>query len=323
MRILKFLLSSAIVIALVVAVVGLIAREALLIWATSKVSSSLSELHALSKNSGDYNRQCRLKGSPSTTKAVTGLQLRFTSPTEYVTEVICEQFPLDPIQIRSEKLPFFVHKNAGSSGIIWGKDLSGVEIEIVGRRKVVQVNNEDIEVVAAPAGAANPIGVSPQSTCDGYGYMCCQSDIQQGTGGTNNQVTDCPKSCFAACVARPVVLSFSSDPFPDPVSHVAQLQSGESMTFSYVVSAGDQSLNVGQTQTNQELSQSQKQPALQVVIEYGDGQRDTASKITGQFTHVYSCSSNNCNFFPHLSAKDGQGVASADTPLTSLSIVVR
>src|SRR5258708_13171306 len=118
MRILKFLFGSLIAIGLVTAVVALAAREVLLLLATSKVQSSLSQLQFYSKNPLNYNVQCKEKGSLNTFTPIQNFQLRFTDSTTYVTEVICDQFPMDPIVIEKQSLPPFVQKAPAIAGIV-------------------------------------------------------------------------------------------------------------------------------------------------------------------------------------------------------------
>lgn len=301
MRIISFLLTSLVLFA-VVAVVGAFAvREALLIWATSMVQSSVTTLQVYAKNPKPYTNMCRQKGSVLTEEAVQRFQLRFTSPTTFATEVICNQFPLDPITLQQSTLPMFVQKDPGSGGLIWGTDRSGVVLSIFGRKTAVIVDNKDITTAAGNVSLGN---VTPQTTCSGYGYVCCQSETVQGMGQSYGQVIDCPQTCFESCVPRPVVLSFVSDPYPE-AGRTVTIHAGESVTFSYVIS----------------LPPGDKEPA-QVTIEYGDGQRDQLAGINNQTSHTYACANSRCQFTAHASVEDAKGLKSADTPITTLNIVV-
>jgi hypothetical protein len=302
MRILKFLMSSFLVIGVLVIGVFLIGREILLLWGTSSVRSSLTELQSISRNATEYVRLCRQKGTPEDQVAIARLQLRFLSDTEYVSEVLCNQFLLDPIVIRSQKLPLLVNKVAGSSGILWGTDRSGIALEVLGRKRSVIVDNK--QIIGAPGNAA--LGFSPESSCQGYGYQCCQAETTSGVGSSYAQVNDCPKSCFSACVPRPVILSFTTDPFADAQTRTVSITSGENVTFSYVASYD-----------------ADKKVTPTIRIDYGDGQTDQKANLSGIFEHQYSCTQRTCSFQAHISAVLPKGTLSADTQLTKITISVR
>lgn len=61
MRILSFLFTSLLIIAIVVGGGGLLAREGLMILGSSTVRSSLTILHQLSRDNLQFARQCREK----------------------------------------------------------------------------------------------------------------------------------------------------------------------------------------------------------------------------------------------------------------------
>jgi hypothetical protein len=303
MRILKFLFSSVLVIGILMVVSGLIAREVLLLWGTSTVRSSLTELQSISRNATEYVRLCRQKGTPAEVVAIERLQLRFISPTEYVTEVLCNQFLLDPIVVRRQSLPPFVQKKAGSSGIVWGDDRTGVTLEVMGRRGSVIVENRQISGAAGNVALGQP---GPQTSCQGFGYFCCQTETFSGVGDSYSQVNDCPKSCYAQCIARPVILSFTTDPLFDAQTRSLTIGTNESVTFSYVTSYDGGGKN---------------RPSI--IIDYGDGTTENRAALTGDFAHTYTCKTNLCVFEAHISAKLPGNIVSADTPLTKITINVK
>src|SRR5258708_13732924 len=134
--------------------------------------------------------------------------------------------------------------------------------------------------------------------------MCCQSETQQGVGMVNDQVNDCPRSCYSSCQSRPVALSFTSDPFFDQTTRTVSIQKGEPIAFSFVVSAPQKLVPT-------------------ITVEYGDGQHDTTTEFTGQVSHTYACQSASCTFVSTLMIQDVAGIQSVVTPLTQIKVVVQ
>jgi hypothetical protein len=304
MRVLRFLFSSVVVIGICVAVFALGAREVLLYVGVSKIKSSLSVLHRVSRDNLQFARQCREKGGVSiSADTIGGLQLRFLNSREYVLEVVCAQFQSDPIIIIKESLPFLVKKNSGSSGIIWGKDRSAVELNVFGRKSIVGVENEEIKDYAA---GSISLGISPATSCEGYGFMCCQAETFSGVGQSFSGVTDCPRGCFTKCLPRPIILSLATDPFPDDRTRTVFALAGQPITFSYVAS----------------YDVLDKRDTVTVTIDFGDGQQENFDRLNSRTTHQYTCPQGTCSFNVKISAKTSSGVESAVTATTHLTVQV-
>jgi hypothetical protein len=301
MRIIKFLLTSFVLMLILAGASFLIAREVLLFWGSLKINNTLSSLLYVQHNQASYIKQCKLKGNTSNTKVLSRLQLRFVSPQKYVSEIICDQFPNDPIVLSQESLPPFVQKAVGYSGVIWGTNPSGVVLELWGRQTNTGVINEEIK----SSSVYKPSQLQPQTSCGGYGQICCQIDTQKGVGQVNSQANDCPENCFTSCQERPVVLSFTTDPFFDEQSRLLQIVPDTAVTFAYVASS------------------TQKQAPL-VTINFGDGTDSTATStgLTGQFSHTYTCGNGDCTFTAHLNVQDQLGVDSASTRVANIIINV-
>jgi len=297
MRIISFLITSIIILAVLLVGGGLLARESLMVLGTSSVRSSLTILHQLSRDNLQFARQCREKGGNNSDVAtIGGLQLRFLDNRNYVIEVICNQFQSDPIVIERYSLPMFVTKSPGSSGIIWGNDRSAVQIESFGRKEVLGVEGEEVKSYAA---GSVDLGITPISTCAGYGHQCCQQETTAGQGLPFTGVVDCPKNCYSACQPRPIFLSLNTDPFMDELSRITDAKAGEPMTFSYVASF------------------DVKTP-ITITIDFGDGQQETFSTLTGKASHQYACLTASCTYQVKLSAKAANNIEAAQTPIMSM-----
>lgn len=300
MRILSFFIKALIGISLVIGVGFLITREVLLLIGENQVKTSLSQLRYISKNSTDYARQCRQKGVEPGQPTIAAYQLRFLSDTEYVTEVICNQFQHDPILVEQKTLPTPVKKLPLSSGIIWGDNLSGIGIDVWGRKRAILVENQAIFYESVTD--KTNYGLSPTSTCVSFGFSCCITDLAQGQGSQYTGVTDCPQTCYSSCRLRPVVLSFATDPYIDPQTKTTTVTPGQGVAFSYVI---DDQKTLGNT----------------VQIDYGDGAQDQSSDLSGNFEHTYTCQ-DSCTFTAYLRVTTADGLSAADTQVNQIQIKV-
>ena len=302
MRVVSFLITSLLILVVLTAGIGLFAREALLLAGGSSIRSGLTILHRLSRDNLQYARQCREKGGVTADIATIGaVQLRFINNREYVIEVICSQFQSDPILVERYSLPPFVAKTPGSSGIIWGNDRSAVELEVFQRKQIIGVENEEIKTFAG--GSVN-LGLTPVSSCAGYGYKCCQPETESGSGQPYGRASDCPKTCFNSCQPRPIFLSLNSDPFFDEITRTVTVAPGEPVTFSYVA------------------SYEQKEPVT-ILLDFGDGEQQTFTTLSGKAAHQYSCPNGGCTYTVKLSAKAANGIEAAQTPIMQLKVSVQ
>lgn len=294
MRIIRFLLLSLGVLLIVSGLSFLLTREILLQWGVSQVQSSLSQLRQVSKNAGKYIQDCQKKGVIDPNKpAISSLHIRFTSDSDYVLEAVCAQFSLEPLVISQAKLPPFVNKVPGQSGIIWGEDLSGIRLAIWGRSRTVAVENLSVE---EPSNGQE-LGEGPVTTCSGYGMQCCPLDSSLGEGDQIVTATDCPKSCYSRCQTRPQVLSFASQPFFDVETRQLKIAPGDSVDLISVVEwAGE--------------------PGV-ITLDFGDGEQIQTTESRDAHSHTYRCFQAVCTYTARVSVKNGAGLESASLRTSS------
>lgn len=302
MRILSFLVKAVLIIAILLGIGFLTMREVLLIVGENQVKTSLSKLKYISKNSTDYARICRQKGVEPGQPTIAAYQLRFLSDTEYVTEVICNQFQNDPIQVEQQTLPMSVKKLPLSSGIIWGDDLSGIGIEVWGRRRAIIVENQ--VVLYEPVNEKTNYGISPTASCASFGFSCCVNDISQGVGAQYTGVTDCPQTCYSACQPRPVVLAFTTDPYIDPQTKTTTVSQGQEVRFAYVVD--DQGITTSQ-----------------ITLDFGDGSQAQSTQLSDELSHTYTCQQASCTYTAHLTVRSAEGLEAAETQVNQIQIQVK
>ena len=302
MRILKLIFFSILFIGLLGFGGFFIWREFLLTMGTTAMKNSLKEVASIAKNSGTYSAECRKKGIIDLNESsIKSIQLRFTSDTEYQIEVICRQFSLDPIIVKSGELPNFVKKTAGFSGVIWGDQFSGVAIESFGKSKSVFVEDGSIYLgtLDEVQGASGPI-----TSCQGQGFTCCQPETTFGQGDQLNNVNDCPQSCFSSCVSRPVILSVSTQPFFDLKTRILTATKGEEIIVAYVTDPANSK-------------------ELDVTIDFGDGQSQHMTEFAGDVAHKYDCSQQSCKYNLEVTAINEAGIEAARTSITSVTVIVQ
>ncbi len=318
MRIIK-LLFSAIIIFLIITVVGFfIARESLLFWGSSKIKKSVSTL-TISKNRDSFISQCKQLGSTFVNgEDIVTYRLRFLSSKEYLLEAVCSQFSYDPILIEQVDLPNFVTKVPGTSGFLLGSRPNGIEIQVFAEEisKISEAIKIDLsgllrkQVLIVEDGSISNngderfIGGGPVTSCNGYGYECCQDVSQTGVGDKITGLVDCEKSCFASCATRPVVLSFNSNPLFDPKLRSLEITNGATVEYTYVADAG-------------------KATTVGGVLDFGDGKKLPISGLAGQSSHTYSCTKPSCEYTVRLVLEDNWGVESAETNISKIKIIVR
>lgn len=273
----------------------------------------------LNKAGRDAIAQCAVRETDLVVNSggETILQLRFTSDKDYVLEVICREFSFDPIEISSHELGPYVTKKPGTSGIVLNQGRSAVELvifddlttdleQMLGRdlnflrkEKIVGVDNSYVTETLV----GDDLGVGPATSCEGYGFECCDPVAQRGVGEQRDGVRGCESGCFQACTARPAVLSFTSNPFFDVANRQVQIKPGEIIDFNYVVDSGATE-NVA------------------VRVDFGDGQVEDLDTKTGSLSHAYTCAVDSCTYTAIVTAVDGTGTDSVVSSVSKIQVVV-
>jgi hypothetical protein len=318
MRTLSTLLSP-LVFLLIIGVAGFfISREYLLYQGVVDFKKSVQALQKMT-NTADQMCQSRVpdllevRGDQQSALPY----LKFIDSKQYVIEVLCPTQSFDPQTLATYQLFTQITKVPGTSGILMEPEgTSGVELAVfadlqnkldalIGRRipfieKTRSVAVLDGQVVELAAG--EDLGAGPLATCQGYGFKCCQPEVSIGNGDFIQGAIGCEQACYSSCTARPVILSFSSNPFMDVRSRTVTIDSGNSIDFAFAAETAAKK--------------------FQVVIDYGDGETDIFTTETGESTHAYSCSQAECLYTAGISITDADGVTSMETGVTSLTVKV-
>ncbi|MDA1079415.1 MAG: hypothetical protein O2840_01850 [bacterium] len=316
MRVLRTLLTGFFIILLIAVGAFFGSREALLWWASRSLASSVQEL-ARAETKGTFAQQCqRSIGTDVFGKIDPKYQLRFLNHTEYALEVVCD-VAAEPTLITRKNLPVLVSKVPGSSGLLPEEPLSGVRLtafatelalirEYIGSVPEFFVRERSVVLsdgVVLADGDAAELGVGPNTSCEGYGYICCDAQTQMGAGESISGIESCPATCFSSCITRPVLLSFTTAPFLNPQTRSVTIAPGGTVSFHYVADAG-------------------KSSNLQVMISFGDGKTEQLQGSTGSVEHVYSCPAGNCQYKAQIELKDAWGVSSLPGKLDTVAVNV-
>lgn len=301
MRTLIWFIKFFIGLGVFMAVVALIGREVLLFTSIAQLEGDIRRLQNLGTQSVSYSSKCGEKAG-RLNSGVEYIQLRFLTSTSYNLEVVCQFAESDPIVVERRNLFPMVNKIPGESGVIWDPEgKSGFAIEVLGRSATFILDGEEIRT---SQGKREIQGNQPKNYCQGFGYQCCDSVTEIGTGGKFTQVLDCYDQCYEQCLPRPVVLRFSSDPNPDPKTKIVQLAANDQVTFFYSIDPG-------------------KSQSTQVTVEFGDGQQEILSDVEGLVPHMYACGEAECVYIATVSAVDEDGQPSSVTAVSTLEVRVK
>jgi hypothetical protein len=343
MRVLRIFLSSIGLIAVLLFIAIFFGREFLLIMAANRLQNDQANLAKQSNISQCQDSFALAREAWS--------QIRFINDREYNLETVCSDFVKKPILLEAKKLPLFVKKSAGTSGFIFDESANPSQLTLTCFGKILTVYSEANEL-----GYGNPPALTysegPESNCSAFNYRCCQNEVEQGMGSVQSLASDCPKSCYASCQARPLLLSFNGRPVSDADSKMVEIRSGRTASFAYVLSDGQQELFANQVfepsgQVNQQATTSlvakkdalgdffnqlmtifnseasnKAQLPITTIIYFGDGESYQASDLQGEVEHVYTCNSKTCIFEARLEAQDAAAIPNLSNELSRLTVKV-
>lgn len=343
MRVLKIFFTSMVILFLTALVGSLISREILLSAALSQLKGDMKFL-AQSSTGGEFFKQCLeySGGSFVDEGSMVRNQIRFISDSDYVLESVCKASESVRKVIKNKTLPPLVRRAAGQSGLVQGQSGHGVEVGIFGRAGVVYEEENVLFVASSKINELNVIlNEGPATVCSGYGYVCCGDDYQAGQDFYQPNALDCPKSCYASCVEKPVVLTFNSEPTGDD-SKVVSLQSGDFIEFIYTISdvKGDvfarenlfeteadqlrwdeKILNILNKYTQQETTADE---VAEIIISFGDGTSEKLLDLHGRTGHTYTCERKAiCVYNVTIQATTKFGVTSSLDGVAKIQVQVR
>lgn len=280
-------------------------------------------------------------------------QIRFIDQRHYNLETVCSDFPTKPVLLEQRTLPILVKKGAGASGFIFDEAANPSQLVLTAFGKHLTVYSEanDISYGQAPILAYT---MGPASSCQAFNYQCCQAEVEQGVGEAQGLATDCPKNCHQSCQTRPLLLSFNGQPLSNVDSKLVELRAGQTATFAFVLSDGQQELftnqvfepkNTAAEDLEATVSLAKKKESLsdlfdqllvffspaksnraqlpiQTTISFGDGQIYQTTDLQGSVEHVYTCATATCYFEVQLQAQDATQIPSVLNELSHLTVKV-
>jgi hypothetical protein len=329
MRVFKIFLISLLVLAVVLAGAFFVGREVLLGVTSSILSAASKQLEGKK-----YAGRCLERFG---TEQDSFTQLRFLDEKNFQLELVCEDFVSQPIVLETGNLAPFVKKTSLTSGLIFQEDAlpSYVEFSALGRNFSAYVEDEKYHFTLGQRPDLD-YSAGPASSCSAFSSTCCDLAAESGQGQQSAGATDCPKSCYQRCLARPILLSFNSRPTMQ--KQKVSLRSGETLSLAYVFTDSVESAFVGeeekaatqslqqQLQTLLRNTESHRQAALlplQVTLDFGDGQTAVSANLQDTFDHVYTCMTATCYYEVQIQAVDASGVPSAENELNRITVEVK
>jgi hypothetical protein len=333
MRVLKNLGISLLILAVVGGIGFLIMREILLLITISRVKKSLTQVRSVDTKQ-TYLTECMSRGSSRDDKGKAhSTQLRFLDKGNYIVEVVCNQMEYNPIELERGQLPSAVVPQPGQSGIRWGLD-AGLNFISFNRVASVSIIDRMIVTSLKPTVVASHQG--PPSDCLSYGYQCCDQDTQIGTGDKITDALDCPQSCYEICSERPLILSFTTQPYYDRITRTLQVSASEPVVFSYLVTP-NQSFDLSYVTYGESddlveniiamidtiFTRQPEDEQVQVFLDFGDGNVEEFAGLRGQTEHQYDCASNSCLYHAKLRVQKEDGIESLESPQSTIKVQVQ
>jgi hypothetical protein len=258
------------------------------------------------------NQQRPLPGTPI--YPLLAYQLRFTSSTEYVIEVVCNRKPVKVLSLETGKLSRGLVKIAGSGIRVpirkaneSYRDVTGL-VRLGFGYRVLDVGLVEGSPKWLTGDKTNPLNEGvyiPATTCEGWGYRCCYPALEMGEGQQEPRATDCPSICYTHCGQRPVLIFFNTDPVLDYRSRTLTVFGPEVLvSFGYEVIDADSALT-------------------SVVIDFGDGETHETGMSKGLVQHTYRCGERECLFEARIRATDVTGYTMGDSRSETVMIVMR
>jgi len=301
MRFLRWFLTALIVFFVVGGGGFIMVREGLLFWAENRIESDVNYLQRTNTWAA-VGERCLLE----TGTEAENLQLRFLNNHQYVLEVGCgssQYFAWSEV----EELPWMVKKTTGTAGFvvpITDRSVSGeITLELWNQHKLIHTDGEKLLI---DWGKTDVVSDSLISSCQAHGLTCCDPVHEAGIGeGFSKAVNDCQDSCFSSCVRRPNLLFFQTDPATDATTREVHLSKANTfMLFNYTF-------------------ESNEAPVKEVVLDFGDGTRETFNTASGKTTKEYTCDQDECHYTAHVSAVDERGIESPDLRISQIEIVIQ
>lgn len=336
MRVLKILSSFLGGILVLALIVGFVGREVVLSVTVNKVRAAVRTLRTAEIPPAFVQSCLEYGGPPVGAEPLVRNQLRFTSKRDYVLESVCHNTPsLREVFEEGQLLPF-IERGVGQSGLTDSQSGHGLTFSVLGRTGVVY--QEEVGVHGSLRYAGEPaleLTAGPGTVCSGYGFTCCSEVSQVGQGEQRTEALDCPRTCYASCTARPVVLHFSAEAAFFVDARVVQTQSGQPVRFSYAISdldsdpwgdafASSSTLIERLEKALSALRPTQESDTLKsITIAFGDGEVAEVSDLQGVVEHTYTCTRALCVYNATLQATTTLGTTSRLTDNGRLQVHVQ
>ena len=288
-------------------------REYYLLIAQESLKVQVNKLMTIKDTPQVYQRCMGMNsGLDTRDQDIVRLQLRFLNDQDYVLEAACFGYDFAPELIDSASLPKDVYKRPGSSGVVLVDGAWELSLYYAPKLPMSLKMPQFMLSRTASLMMENSIWVdhlteepdyqTPAATCAGFGYHCCDLAVTQGTG-ESRPATDCVESCFAECLSRPVVLSFTAQGY-DQYTRILNLPKNQLAQFYFQTSNESDGLS-------------------DAVISFGDGQSWTGKQTEEPIIHAYTCDAPECAFIAELKLVDQSGSESVPSNISKINVIIK
>jgi hypothetical protein len=328
MRFLKLFFGLALLLSILSGLVYVTVVEVTIRYGAWDLRQDLEKVTILAAEpKSEHFRRCAdtLKADPDTTNEqmpqpgmvtypLSAYQLRFTSTTEYVIEVVCNRKPVKILALDSGKLSRGLVKVAGSGMYVPIRKANESYRDVTGMVRLgFGYRVLDVGLLEGTPGwlmdtGAYPLNEGkhiPATSCEGWGYRCCYPALEVGEGAKEPRATDCSAICYSHCGQRPVLIFFNTDPVLDYKSRTLTLYGSEVMvSFGYELIDADSALE-------------------KVMIDFGDGESYETSVQKGLVQHTYRCDQPECVYVARINAIDVTEYTMGDSRSKDVTILMR
>lgn len=237
---------------------------------------------------------------------IEGYRLRFLNDTDYVLEAVCKSSQIAPIELGQRSLRWGLTKIRGSGVFYPLGHEEKVEARVLVQQgyRVMEVGYTKGELVSFRSDPSQFRweGMSAAETvCEGWGNHCCLPPTMVGSGEQETRVLDCPEVCYPACLERPVVVYFNTQPVMDLNKRVIEAYGTQlEVRFGYQVEDFDGAI-------------------VRVSLDTGDGEL-LEGEVQDMLVHTYRCDTGVCEFEARLRVVDSDKLTLSESPLNTVRV---
>lgn len=276
-------------------------------WAAWELKRDFSLVRQLAARPQHY-KDCLLDSLAADEFVLKGYQLRFVDERSYVVEAVCASSQKGLLTVRETTLPLNVTKLGGSGVYIPVPNNENIDAAVIIKSgwRLLAVGFFDNQVMTkliSDPDLPQEFGeASAITTCQGWGFRCCDELSQVGAGAAPDGVSDCAGGCYQQCLDKPLLVLFATDPLMNAATRTVDIRGARaSVGFSYAIDDPDGKI-------------------VKTKIDFGDGDAFEDTQERSSAIHEYVCNQTACNFVATLTAVDNDNLPLAESRLSQITV---